>query len=257
MGIDFSEIKNQYQELPTYAATRHQELSNLLRPYVQATDYYGGLITGLTLLLGQSKPVDDQDRIVRDLMADAFAFLYEGRRIVLQGQLEVAYPLIRRAYETVSLLALCVLDRRYADKWQTGAQIGNAKVRAELDKHPLGEQKDRTRELYQFFSKAAHPNRELVAQKYLGEVNEFVLGAIGIPSMALVVDYCIKHLQIWFWLTAVLAFRYKELIEAQFPDWGGAYAGVAKNATEALNWLGSQFDHLLEEEQNQTAHRHS
>jgi hypothetical protein len=245
MSVDIREAQKQYDELAAYAAMREKELAGLLQPFVEVTDQYGVLVTAMTLVLGGSKPTTTQERVIRDLMADAFDFLREGRRIVLQGQLEVAFPSLRRAYESISLLALCMLDGRYADKWQAGSEIGNAEIRDELAKHALGEPKDRTRELYRFFSKASHPNRELVGERFLGDGNEFVLGAIGQPNLAMVVDYCIKHLNMWFWLTASLSHWQQKLLVEQCPEYGGMYSATAKNAQEVLKWLTEQFNHLL------------
>ena len=62
----------EYSNLADLINERHEELSNLFKPYVDVTDDYGRLICRFTLLLGKIKPSSIQDRVVRDLMADAF-----------------------------------------------------------------------------------------------------------------------------------------------------------------------------------------
>jgi hypothetical protein len=124
----------------------------------------------------------------------------------------VAYPLARRAYESLSLLVACVLEPKLADRWIAGTQIGNAEVRRVLAAHPMGEKETQTRELYDFFSKSTHPNRNTIAYRFLGEGNEFVLGAIGTPSLALLTDYALKTLNLWFWFAAFVVFTFREVL---------------------------------------------
>ena len=112
-----------------------------------------------------------------------FDFLYEARAI-LKGKLEIAYPLARRAYESRSLLVGCTVEPKFDVMWIAGNQVGNAEVRHVLTAHPMGEKEAETRELYDFFSKTSHPNRTHMAYRFLGEGNEFILGAIGRPSPA-------------------------------------------------------------------------
>jgi len=83
-----------------------------------------------------------------------------------------------------------------------GEQIGNAEVRRILGNDPMGEPRERTQELYNFFSKTSHPNHEQLSHRFLGDGNEFVLGAVGRPSLTLLADYAIKTLNLWFWFSA-------------------------------------------------------
>jgi hypothetical protein len=110
-------------------------------PYVQVTDRYAQLVARLVLFLGQAPPKYDQDRVIRDLLADVFDFLYESTPLILSGKLLVAYPLARRAYESLSLMHLCAVDAKWATKWQSGKQIGNADVRKALGGHSMGSRK--------------------------------------------------------------------------------------------------------------------
>jgi hypothetical protein len=148
-----------YAELPRYAELRSKELSALLEPYVSITDRYGELLCSIIVVLGQTPPASRRDAAARDLIADVFDFLYEARTLIIKGKLEVAYPLARRAYESLSLLVACELDPKLADRWIAGKQVGNAEVRRVLAANPMGEKEAQTRELYDFFSKTTHPNR--------------------------------------------------------------------------------------------------
>ncbi len=168
-----------YAALNGLADRRFQELSRLLGPYIDVTDEYGRLICRLTLVLGSTPPKCGQDEVIRDLMADVFDFLLEARTLVLKGKREVAVPLARRAYESLSLMVACHQNAKLAAIWAAGKKISNREVRKLLAAHPFGEPEVRTKELYGSFSKAAHPNRDLVAHRFLGEGNESVLGSSG------------------------------------------------------------------------------
>ena len=186
------ESQRAYVELTKYAETRSKELTTMLQPYIEVTDSYGELVCHIALILGQTPPRSKQDAVLRDLMADVFDFLYEARFLIIKGKLEIAYPLARRAYESLSLMVACFLRPPLADRWSAGKKINNAEVRKLLAKHPAGESEHTTQELYNFFSKASHPNRDLVANRFLGEGNEFVLGAIGRPNLTLLADYALR-----------------------------------------------------------------
>ena len=170
MNID--EGRRIYEELSKYAALRTNELSPLLEPFTLVTDHFGALICEITLILGKTPPSSKHDAAIRDLMADVFDFLVEARPLITKGKLEIAYPLARRAYESLSLMVACHLDKGLADRWIAGKQIENAEVRRILGRHPMGEPEDRTQALYRFFSKVSHPNRDQLAHRFLGDGNE-------------------------------------------------------------------------------------
>ena len=244
---------NSYNGLQKFANFRREELGKLYKPYIDVTDLYGQLICGICSFLGNIPPSDVQEKVVRDLMADVFDNLYESRNIILTGQLNVAYPVVRRVYESLSLLALCALDKKTAQKWQAGKQISNSAIRKGLAKHPLGEKEDDLRELYKFFSQASHPNRVLIPERYLGEGNEFVLGAIGMPDTVMVTDYCLKHLSLWFWFAAVISMILGQKLGSSFSSYRAKYLSVAKDAQECGEWLRSELNRLLSEMQKDQA----
>jgi hypothetical protein len=178
-----------------------------------------------------------------------FDFLYEARALILKGKLEIAYPLARRAYESLSLLVACTLEPKLADRWIAGKQVGNAEVRRVLDAHPMGEKEAQTRELYDFFSKTTHPNRNHMAHRFLGEGNEFVLGAIGRPSLTMLADYALKTLNLWFWLAAFLMFKFRDVLSQANPGILKSYNDAADAAKPVAAWLHDQFNRTLAEEQ--------
>ena len=238
-----------YEELEVYACTRKKEISEMTEPYIKVTDRYGRLVSRIVLMLGSKKPADTQDIVIRDLMADVFDCLYESRSLILSGKLNVTFPIGRRAYESLSLLHLCAVDKSWAEKWSKGKKIGNFDIRKELAAHPLGEPEQGMKELYNFFCAATHPNRELIPRRFLGEGNEFVLGVIGEPELVMVLDYCIKNLQMWFWLTATVSFFYRETITKIDRGYFEAYSQAAKEAQKVKAWLVENFNKLLDEAQ--------
>lgn len=188
-----AKANEEYGLLATYADARAKELAPMLKSYIQVTDTYGRLLSRLCLVVGEEEPESIQDTVVRDLMADVFDFLFESRFFILKGQTLVAFPLARRAYESLSLLHWCVLDSSAAEKWSKGAKLSNSDVRKALDAHPMGESGQNLRELYNFFCGMTHPNREMIAFRGLGEPNRYVFGSIGVPNLIEVADYCIKQ----------------------------------------------------------------
>ncbi len=243
------DAEKQYSALAEYAALRTDELGRMLQPYIEATDRFGVLVCRVTLVLGTTPPRSKQDAALRDLMADVFDFLYEARMLIVKGKLEIAYPLARRAYESLSLMVACFLEPKLAERWIKGKKIGNAEVRKLLAKHPAGESEQMTRELYTFFSQATHPNRETMAGRLLGEGNEFVLGAVGKPSLVMLADYALKTLNLWFWFEAFIVFAYLPVLAKTDPNILEEHATAAKTAKEVAPWLVEQFNRTLAQEQ--------
>ncbi len=101
--MNWTQNANQsYLKLADYAAQRSKELTPLLQPYIDTTDQYGKLVCEVVLVLGKTPPPTKRDAVTRDLMADVFDFLYEARALITKGKLEIAYPLARRAYESLT-----------------------------------------------------------------------------------------------------------------------------------------------------------
>lgn len=240
---------NEYKQLPKYADTRTKEISEMSKPFIDITDKYGQLICRTVLLLGEIKPRDTQDIVVRDLVADIFDALYESRPLILAGKVHVSFPIARRAYESLSLLHCCTLEKAFANKWQKGKKIGNAEVRKKLGSHPKGESEQELRKLYNFFCTATHPNRTLIERRFLGEGNKFVLGVIGKPDLVMIVDFCIKILEMWFWLTATVTHFYRKEYSQKDKEFFTEYYQAAEEAKQVKLWLVKNFNNLLDETQ--------
>ena len=238
-----------YADLSRYAEVRSSELSPMLAPYIELTDRYGVILCGIVAVLGKVPPTSPVDTASRDLIADVFDFLYEAHALIIKGKVEVAYPLARRAYESLSLLVGCALEPKLAERWIAGKQVGNAEVRRVLAAHPYGEKETQTRELYEFFSKTTHPNRNYIARRFLGEGNEFVLGAIGRPSFAMLADYAIKTLNLWHWFVGFVVFTYRDILSKANPELLTSYGDAAKVVQPVATWLREQFNRVLAEEQ--------
>ena len=239
--------KKQYAMIPGYAERRNVEISEMLGPYIETTDKYGELLTRICIILGEIEPQSIQDSVLRDLMSDVFDFLYESRAFVLRGQILLAYPLARRAYESLSLMQWCSFDQNAAEAWSAGEKYQNYEVRNALAKHPMGENKEELKELYNFFCGLTHPNRDMIAFRGLGEGNQFVFSSIGTPNLVEVANFCMKSLELWYWFCPVAVWAFKDIIlqkdRSFFPD----HNNVRGEAQELRKWLISQYNHVLDE----------
>lgn len=103
-------------------------------------------------------------------------------------------------------------------------------------------------EEYSFFSKSTHPNRSHLARRLLGEGNEFVLDAIGIPSLTLLADYALKTLNLWFWYGAFVSHTYADILHEADPEFLRTYHNVSEEAKRVASWLVKQFNRVLNEE---------
>lgn len=242
-GSDF------YRKLPAFAEGRRRELLAQLQPVHDLTDAYGELVCRAVVALGSTPPNSRHDSVARDLIADAFDFLYEWRRPLFEGRLHVAIPLARRAFESVSLLSVVHQDPSVAKRWDGGEQISNREVRGALATLPFAESKDTLQSAYNVFSRGTHPNRDLVSERFLGEGNGFVLGSIGQPEVVLVVDQCIQLIDLWFWFGALVGHLAREPLAACDPSFGSNYLTVAERAAESKKWLVSRYNTLLESRQ--------
>ena len=169
-------------------------------------------------------------------------------RLIKKGKLEIAYPLARRAYESISLMVSFYSDPRLAKRWIAGKEISNSEVRSILGKHPFGEAEGQTREFYRFFADFSDPNRKTMAHRYLGDGNEFALGSIGRPSLALLTDYALKTLNLWFWFGAAINWIYLPVLSEVKPSFKESYEAAAKAAKDVASYLSEQFNRTLAQE---------
>ncbi len=111
----------------------------------------------------------------------------------------------------------------------------------------MAESEDALRDIYKFFSQGTHPNRGLIAHRHLGEGNRFVLGSVGVPDLVFVTDHCIKLVQMWFWLTAVVTYFFRTVVDKVDTSFGKDYLKTAEEAKKVNAWLSENFNRLLEE----------
>ena len=240
-----------YRRLPEFAEMRHQELTRMLQPVLDLAASYGSLVSRSVAALGSVPPQGRSDVVVRDLIADVFDFLYEWPRPLFEGRVHVAFPLARRAYESLSLLSVCFQDRSIAERWDRGEQIRNAEIRRALANLPLPESEQEMRELYRFFSQGSHPNRDLVPERFLGDSNRFVLGSIIHPELVVIVDHCRHLVDMWFWVGALAGYAAKEILVQSDPSFPNDYFPTAQRAAEVKKWLNKVFNELLEKRQGE------
>ncbi len=88
-------------------------------------------------LQGEMCPSSVEDVAVRDLGNDAFEFLYEAKRVRVENRSSVVFPIMRRAFESISLLHLFMAKPECALKWSWGKAISNTDVRKYLEHDPM------------------------------------------------------------------------------------------------------------------------
>ena len=238
-----------YEDQELITEEREENMREILDVFVKATDEYGKIISRITLMLGHIAPASDYDIAQRDLMADVFDNLYEARSIILRGKYVVAYPVARRAFESLTLKIAFYLEPKMCDRWLKGKQIGNVQVREALERHKGrgGEPIDETRRLYAYFSNDSHPNYFFIPQRSLGQGNHYVLGSIGQPLLYTICILCRNILQLWHWFTVFQGFYCME----HFDDFDRELRADCKTTIEqgraANDWLNQAIKDLYEE----------
>lgn len=247
--MSYSKIgTKEYHRLKDYAETRFSELSKIFQDEIEVLMEYEELICRATVILGSYPPKDITDRSIRDLFADVFDFLYISRRLILEGYVSTVFPLLRRAFESNSLIQYFMLLPNKVIEWDKGKQISNAEIRKYLDSHPMGQSEKAMKDLYVFFSGATHPNREYIPTRFLGEKNQFVLGAIGVPSLLVVADYIYRLIELWFWLAALISYHYREIFRSADKKYMDDYMKVANKAKKVSEELLTSKRELWEKE---------
>ena len=247
--MNYSEIgAEEYHRLKEYAGTRFSELSKIFQDEIEILMEYEKLICRVTVILGSHPPKDITDRSIRDLFVDIFDFLYISRRLILEGYGSTAFPLLRRAFESNSLMQYFMLLPNKAITWDKGKQISNAEVRKYLDSHPMGESEKAMKDFYNFFSGATHPNREYIPTRFLGEKNQFVLGAIGVPNLLVVADYMHRLIELWFWFAALISYHYRGILRSADKTYVKDYMKVANKVKRVSEELHRSQRELWEKE---------
>jgi hypothetical protein len=242
------EARKQHEKLGHYARRRSVELSRLFREEELTAIAYERLLCRLTLILGTISPRNAHDRAIRDLQADAFDALYVARRVIFEAFSAPGFGLLRRAFESISLIHYFLIHPPKAADWTRGKQITNAQVRRALRDHPLGEDEESLKRAYAFYSGGTHPNRDYIPRRFLGEPNEFVLGSIGKPSLILIGEKLEHLLAHWFWLGALVSTRYLEITAAFDKGFGDAYMQAAQRNQAVAQLLRARLVDLIARE---------
>lgn len=239
-----------YAQLPEISATCEQKLKSQLQSVQSLLESYGSFVAGATAALGSVAPQNRHDEIIRDLIADVFDFLYEWPRPLFEGRPNVAFPLARRAYESLSLLSACYQKQAIADRWDNDKQIGNAAIRKALANLPYPESEQAMKDLYKFFTEGAHPNRSLIAQRFLGDGNKFTLGSNVEPELCLVLNHCMHLVDMWFWFGAlVMKFAVDTFSDIDYAILKN-YRDIATRASALKRWLAESFTKELKARQD-------
>lgn len=240
---------SQYQNIKKIEELRYKEISEMVHPFLSMTDGYGAFISDIVEILGQTPPKSVQDKVVRDLTADIFDFLFEAHRLVITGKIAVAFPLARRAFESTCLLSAFIQNSEMAEKWTKGKEFSNSEMRKYLSASTFKEDASELKELYKFYSSGTHPNRELIPSRYLGEGNLYTLGVIGVPDLILITKHLIEITHLWFWFGATVAFHHKEILHRHDSELFKTYKKISTEAQDVKSQLAREFNRLLEAEQ--------
>lgn len=255
-----AEGNEEHRRLAEYAQTRLTELARIFQDEIQILIAYEQLLCRATLILGTREPADLPDRVSRDLIADAFDGLYIARRVVSEGYASHAWPLMRRAFESATLLQYFLVLPDEAIRWSQGARITHAQVRKHHNTHStqVGTQtmsdyeKRALKELYSEFSEATHPNRGHIPARFLGEGNQFVLGAIAMPEPLVVAHYMSRLIDLWFFLAATASYAYREILHSADTLYIKDYLAVSARARAVIEELLTQWRELWQAEYGNT-----
>jgi len=172
----------QVDELRTLEALEARTFSErFLRFNPEFTLFRKGISLSFELVhfLGDTAPRDTCERVQRDLLCDSIDSLWLAEHALLRGYENQSLVLLRRAYETASLMAYFANFPSAAADWEAGKRISNSKIRNALDSAPTPEPKEHLEEMYRVYSLFTHANRDTVYHRLLGEGNRLPLGCQG------------------------------------------------------------------------------
>jgi hypothetical protein len=236
-----------YSGLSEVAEQRRREILAIFRVELDFTDDCLALMATLVEALGHCTPTDIRDVSVRDLGCDAFEFLYAAKEALLQNKPSIAFPLIRRAFESTSLSQVFIHNKQFAEKWAKGGKIQNAEVRKQLEKGPFADPAAEIRETYGHYSQGTHANRTHIPFTFLGEGNKFPLGSI-FPIDELTLGRHIRHLmQQAYWLIGVFVFHYHRVAKSLGQDFEEAVLKLTPRIEQLGRKLTRKLEQLREE----------
>ena len=115
-----------YLALPEVTTRRRGEIQSIYRIEFEFIDDCLALVAVLVEALGKRPPVDVRDTSFRDLACDAFEFLFAAKEALLENKPSLAFPMMRRAFESTSLCQVFIHSKEFAENWAKGGRIPNA-----------------------------------------------------------------------------------------------------------------------------------
>jgi hypothetical protein len=198
--------------------------------------------------LGVRAPQGIEDASVRDIACDAFEFLYEAKRALVRNQSSVLFPLMRRAFESISLVHLFSRKPEFAKKWAAGREISNTEVRKALENDPMTDSIEEVKAMYKHFSQGTHPNRSHVPFMFLGEGNQFTLGGIH-PIDPYSLGTQVRYLmQLCYWYIGVLLWNYRDsMLDKNRKDFAEEMLALTPRRKALRKILDAQIKRLASE----------
>ena len=187
--------------------------------------------------LGSIPPKDDRDRVLRDLACDALDSLWLAEHALLHGYEQQALVLLRRAYETNSLMAYFLNFPDKVKDWENGKRIRQSVIRKALGKAPFPEPEKELSAMYTVYSLFAHVNRVTVLDRSLGVANRITLGCQGNVSEKQVSAVLRELLGQMMWFVDLFNFAFKEVgggIGAEYRRNALAYRGEVQDLAKGL-----------------------
>jgi hypothetical protein len=169
--------------------------------------------------LGEVEPRDSKDSAQRDLACDVLDSLRIADYALLQGYENQGLVLLRRAFETISLMVYFVNFPHEVQTWESGKEIWNSVIRNALDTAALPEPKDHLKDLYGLYCDFSHVNRKTVWHRLLGEDNHFTIGAQGNVDDKTVGAYLRELLRMMMWFVDVLNFVFAAVATSLGPEY--------------------------------------
>jgi hypothetical protein len=204
-----------YCELAQIEVERRREIEGIFGDEFAFIDDCLALAAKHVEMLGGIPPSSVEDVGMRDLSCNAFEFLYEARADIAKNIPSVVFPLMRRAFETISLCQLFMAKPEFARKWSKGRAISNSDVRKHLEHDPMTESVDQLRKDYNYFSKGTHPNRTHVPFLFLGEGNRFPLCGVPPIDPAELGRFVLHLVRLSYWYVGVFAYYYRTSLQRQ------------------------------------------
>jgi len=177
-----------------------------------------GLCLHLLHHLGDVKPNDDVDRAQRDLACDTLDSLRVAETSLLGGYENQALLLLRRAYESTTLMAYFINFPSAVKDWDAKKRISPSEIREALETARVREPKDQLATMYKVYSLFAHVNRETVWNRLLGEANRFTVGAQDNVADSVVGGVVRELLRVMMWFVDVMNYAFMHVVGKRLSE---------------------------------------